>query len=644
MIDFKLANVLLSDGEHSINTPELYWHLDKMPLASKHETTILGGPYGEVYDFSTYFNALPIIKWRRYTVVDNVYLHMRAKGSFGIRLLSYKDTASHIQLDLQALDNMVALEDLPQDVYPTRTCVLSHHVNAASFTDIDLAFPAEALEDDLLAFELICEDEVEVESAYYYTKVGEKDVRPVELAVATTTFKKERYILANIAALRQEVGGSDEPIARHFTLHVIDNGRTLDAEALTSGCVHVHPNPNVGGSGGFTRGMLEAMAQEPKATHVILLDDDVEVSPESFKRTFNLLSLLKDTYKDAFISGAMLSLEKPYLFHEDVGYVNQDGMYGPAKRTRDLRNIAGVISTETAPYYETAEKHEVLKTDLYAGWWYCCVPVSTIHKHGLPLPLFVRGDDTEFGARCGEHILTMNGIAIWHMTFQSKIRANVDRYQVLRNSLIGQATTGVFPGRDFVKTIKILFNYDLKTFFYDGCELTIAAIKDFMRGPSYLMRVDGSKLMQQNGQKNEKLQKLQDMDPALFRGLRIDHDKLGQAQKRSLATRAYDYVTYNGHLLPENMQSPEIGVIPFSGYSPNEIRNKTRLLVVSSDLRECAYREMDRARADALKREFNQLMAEYQRNRQSIDQSWADAREELTSAEFWKDYLKRMAE
>lgn len=61
-------------------------------------------------------------------------------------------------------------------------------------------------------------------------------------------------------------------------MYVIDNGRTLDAPALSSERITVTPNDNVGGAGGFTRAMITAMEQKPKATNIILMDDDVAVS------------------------------------------------------------------------------------------------------------------------------------------------------------------------------------------------------------------------------------------------------------------------------------------------------------------------------------------------------------------------------
>ena len=102
------------------------------------------------------------------------------------------------------------------------------------------------------------------------------------------------------------------------------------------------------GAGGFARGMIEACEQEPKATHVILMDDDVQISPESVKRSFNLLSLVRDDYKEAFLSGAMLSFEQQDRFYEDVGCVRAgDGMYGPTKKDRNLSKLKSIVLQET---------------------------------------------------------------------------------------------------------------------------------------------------------------------------------------------------------------------------------------------------------------------------------------------------------
>lgn len=88
----------------------------------------------------------------------------------------------------------------------------------------------------------------------------------------------------------------------HMFVHVIDNDRELDPSELDSEDLKVYMNNNVGGAGGFTRGMIEALELPKKPTHVLLMDDDVMVMPESLFRTYYLLRLLKDEYKKCFLS------------------------------------------------------------------------------------------------------------------------------------------------------------------------------------------------------------------------------------------------------------------------------------------------------------------------------------------------------
>ena len=114
-------------------------------------------------------------------------------------------------------------------------------------------------------------------------------------------------------------------------MFVVDNGRTLPAVELSDELVTVIPNNNVGGAGGFARGMISALEDERSFSHVLLMDDDVRMSPESIKRTFNLLSLVSDAYSDAFINGAMLKLSEPDVQYEDVAHVLNNGQFDRCK-------------------------------------------------------------------------------------------------------------------------------------------------------------------------------------------------------------------------------------------------------------------------------------------------------------------------
>ena len=176
----------------------------------------------------------------------------------------------------------------------------------------------------MVGFVIETEGVVYIRNSYYEAQVDEAAIRRVEMALSTTTFKKEEYILHNIELIRRCILASDEPIASHFRMYVVDNGRTLDHAALSGDGVTIYQNRNVGGSGGFSYGMIKAQEQ-PGITHILLMDDDVELSPESIKRTYSLLTIVNDEHVDALISGAMMSFDEPDIRWEDIGYMTKDG-------------------------------------------------------------------------------------------------------------------------------------------------------------------------------------------------------------------------------------------------------------------------------------------------------------------------------
>ena len=76
---------------------------------------------------------------------------------------------------------------------------------------------------------------------------------------------------------------------------LIDNGRTLSEHEEISRLVkeypdviRIIPNRNVGGAGGFTRGMIEAIEEKEHLglTHVQMMDDDAVMDPELFVRAY----------------------------------------------------------------------------------------------------------------------------------------------------------------------------------------------------------------------------------------------------------------------------------------------------------------------------------------------------------------------
>ena len=248
-------------------------------------------------------------------------------------------------------------------------------------------------DEQMVGFELAAlSPELEIRAGYFTIEVDEKKLQPVKLAIATTTCRKEDFIRKNVGLIRQELLEQDTEVAQNLFLHVVDNGQTLTEKEIKGRHVYLHPNRNTGGSGGFSRGMIEAMRQKPVATHVLLMDDDVLVLPESIYRTYMLLRALKPEYRECFVEGAMLHYEEPHLQHEDIGTVkyNERGLK-PLKGILDQTLLANNLQTETI---------EPPAMGGYGAWWFCCIPAATIRREGLPLPLFVRFDDVEYGNRC----------------------------------------------------------------------------------------------------------------------------------------------------------------------------------------------------------------------------------------------------
>lgn len=619
---FKLANCLLGGDSVFQNYPSMLYRTNSGTSSFRSEDSSLILIGGE-FDFTTYFNAFSVSKWLKYTVARSFSLHLEYIGS------AFK--LSECFANSYGLSSQI-VED-------------GEHDAPVANEWVSLDIPLKQVDSEVLhAFSIKTSGEVCIRNAYYYTDVDQSLIRNVELAIASTTFKKEDYVRKNIRLIQDGVLSSDERIANHLTLHVVDNGRTLSAEDGSSDRIQIHQNPNVGGSGGFAYGMILAMEQSPKATHVLLMDDDVSVLPESFIRTFNLLSLLNDDYQDAFLSGAMMSLEEPNLRTEDLGFFTSRGNFSPLKPSGYMTNLHDVVETEvySAPTGSWADAKQQ-----YAGWWYCAIPVSTIEKCGLPLPLFVRSDDAEYSLRCNPRFMTMNGICVWHNEFRYKYSAAVERYQVSRNTLVCQATTGMAPLSDFLKEIHHEVQLDLKKFNYDDAALAVKGLEDFLRGPEFIKHPVVERRFIEANKEREKLIPLEDL-MVEAKELGVDLENLSEwnlncGGPRSKAEAAKDLITFNGQRFVDESKSRKgkVAVVDAAGwvYPSAEIRDVDTLIVVDMANRKGAIRHYDKERFKQVWRRYKKAAKEFKANKKRLYAEYAACRDELTSVDFWKKYL-----
>lgn len=616
---FTFANILLETNPRSLSYPSLYCVSDA-PLAHDNERDEWWMLDSGTYDFSTYFNGLSVAKLHKFTTATRFFLHLELKGA-----------ACSVE---QTHGDAFALH--PEPIESTRVEL----EQSSEWQSVDLEIQAD--ESDVLAgFVIHAQGRVAIRNGRYDFELSQEP-RDIELLLSTTTFKKERFIERNIDLVRRQIVESNEPIADHFHMLVVDNGRTLDAEALSSDRIQVVPNQNVGGAGGFTRGMITAMEQKPEATHILLMDDDVAVSPESIKRTFNLLRILKDEYKEAFISGAMLNYEVGEDQWEDVGHMTSEGTFAPIKPPLRMSQYRDLV------YNESFTPTSRMEGQMYAAWWYCCIPVPTIRREGLPLPVFVRCDDAEYGIRCHPTFITMNSLCIWHMSFHERYNAAVERYQTTRNTMIAQATCGMAPQSDFMRELHNNIRLELKKFGYENAELCLDAFEDFLKGPKFIEQpVAERRFMDANRNKEQlvdfdELQRQANADPDLagFNLHDIDRQLIDEDEPRRLSQRLDDYLTNNGQRL---VKTPGEGyaVIPLLGwaYPAGVIRGKKKLIVIDWVNRKGAIRTKDVKRYEQIMDRYKKDLRYYKYHIERLRKEYAAARGKLTSVAYWKQYL-----
>lgn len=341
---------------------------------------------GEVLDFTTYFNSLSLKKWKRYTTIKALQLALQLEGHFQVTFHLYDEKGS-----------------------------VRHSSVETESSYFTYSMEAEELNGVLLGFSLHCmSDAGQYIGGQWNGEFTQWEDKKIGISI--TTFKRKKYVKRTMNLLHDFQ--KDHP---WLSVLVVDNGSTL--EEMQGERFHIIHNRNFGGSGGFTRGMIEYVEQG-SVDYVLLMDDDIVLETSALERTFSLLSGLKEECRDSFLSGAMLSLEKPCIQYENTARWGKIRLHGEGKNL-NLVNASNLVQNEKVP----SQKNR------YGAWWYCAIPVHRIQEIGYPLPIFVKGDDMEYGIRNHREVLSMNGIGVWHQSFQSKMSPVVNYYSD-RNMLI----------------------------------------------------------------------------------------------------------------------------------------------------------------------------------------------------------------
>lgn len=404
--------------------------------------------------FNTWMNLFAAKKWFHYCDLKSLYLGVKVKGDFSIEVIGSKRNVAYIRLD----------EKLS----------FSEYHGDGEFIYIPVNDPADY---DGIYFILRYAKKApcEIVSMGWYTDEAPRVEN--KLAIATCTYKRENYIHKTIKLFEQYISNNPELQGR-MHLFVIDNGQTLDTSKKYK-YVDIFHNINAGGAGGFGRGLIEVCKAKENYTRCLFMDDDVEIIPESFYRTLKIADYLKEEYINAHINGAMLDMYNRVIFYENLAI--QDGIWcHPYHGEGNLLNYDEILRVTNIPEDVFHKENEKVN----APWYYCCFPVNKETSiNSLPIPIFIRGDDVEWGWRnYGNVCISMNGICIWHAPFYYRVSKVTDGYYLARNMFIVNSLYTANFKQTFTKLYQDKFNYAIAIYDYVSAKLIVKALDDILKG------------------------------------------------------------------------------------------------------------------------------------------------------------------
>ena len=409
--------------------------------------------------FGTYFNAFPAAYWRRWTIVEQVTLRVNVSGSGSV--IVYKSNARGA----------------------------SHRVDSARIgaesAELVFELPLNTFGDGgWYWFDVAADSEdAVVEAAQWEAQVPAETPRG-RATIGITTFNRP----TDCAIMLGQLGASDTlpevlkevVVADQGSKKVVDDSRFPAARESLGESLRIIDQPNLGGSGGFSRGMYEAM--EGGADYVLLLDDDVRVEPEGIVRAVTFADLSR---VPTIVGGHMFSMYERTMLHAYAEHVQPWRFWWEStKGTRTDHDLA------SSPLRTTAWLHQRADAD-YNGWWMCLIPTSVIKRIGLSLPFFIKWDDSEYGLRAkraGVPTVSLPGAAVWHVPWTDKDDSlDWQAYFHERNRLVAALIHSQYRHGGHVITesmqgqIKHLLSSQ-----YSVVELRLKAIEDILTGPGHL--------------------------------------------------------------------------------------------------------------------------------------------------------------
>ncbi|WP_158888551.1 glycosyltransferase [Amycolatopsis anabasis] len=412
---------------------------------------------------NTYFGRFPASYWQRWTTAGSVTVEAVVTGS------------GHLSVgasDVEGEPRVVAAQEIAGAEQELVTLEAK----------IDKFYDGGAL---WLDFETEAAQTLTVERVRWTVDAPEK-IRPT--AVTICTMNRADDCLSNLEALAGDLSSLETLDA----IYVADQG--TDRVDSRAGFAQVAADlgdklryitqPNLGGAGGFTRGLYEVAGHtETEHANVLFMDDDVLLEPDLVIR---LTAFSNKAANPIIVGGQMLNLLHPHQLHVGAEYARLNTLEPgqPVEHSLETADLLGIDEETLKP-----NRQERRLDAGYNGWWSCLIPYEVVKEIGYPLPFFFQWDDAEYSYRARAHgfpTVTLPGAGVWHADFHWKDWDEWHRYFNLRNSIITAALHSPFNLNLLSRVLLAQVVRYLLGMQYGLTHTLIKAVEDFLEGPEIL--------------------------------------------------------------------------------------------------------------------------------------------------------------
>lgn len=615
-----LSRVILPRPGEPLDVRKLYIEESETNARRAHartRTTLEVGAESEV-SFSTYFNAFPASYWRRWSTLPAVVLRAELTGSGRVDLYRTKATGARIFVEGRAFSSE-----------GDRPTVVEVEVGLQPFED-----------GGWIWFDITTDSAATLHSAGWYAPVPAPGVANV--AVGIPTFNRPDDCVNSLRAL------TSDPLVDEVISAVIvpdqgnrkvrDHPEFAEAVAPLGNRLSIHDQPNLGGSGGYSRVMYEAL-KNTDCEQILFMDDDIRVEPDSILRA---LALNRFAKTPMLVGGQMLNLQEPSHLHIMGEVVDRANfMWTSAPYTEYDHDFAKF------PLQDNSERSQLLHRRIdvdYNGWWMCMIPRQVAEELGQPLPLFIKWDDAEYGLRAAEHgypTATMPGTAIWHMAWSDKDDAiDWQAYFHLRNRLVVAALHWDGDIRGLIRSHFKATLKHLACLEYSTVAIQNKAMDDFLAGPEHIFSILESALPEVHRIRKQypdavvlpaaselpsPSEKLQKIDPPVAKPVIAYHLIRGILHNAKAAD-------------PQNHERPQLNV-PTQNSRWFLLSKYDGVTVTTADGRGVVYRKRDRAKMIALLRESVRRQRKLARRFDHMRRVYREALPTLASKQQWETVL-----